>query len=140
MVARERRDRGSPGHRVGMIILVPENLFSGLLPGAPSRPGWLPRRNPGRSCSIPGHISNLYHNVAAWFRSPPGLCSGQYLKRTWKAIPIGTSLPVGCSRMPRDPHRFPLETINSLENFSIVFDHSRVRAVERHVIGIDCVR
>ena len=31
-MAGERRDRGSPGHRVGMIILVPENLFSERLP------------------------------------------------------------------------------------------------------------
>ncbi|OPY56074.1 MAG: hypothetical protein A4E49_00308 [Methanosaeta sp. PtaU1.Bin112] len=29
-MARERGDRGSPSHRVGMIILVTENLFSAM--------------------------------------------------------------------------------------------------------------
>lgn len=101
--------------------------------------GWLPRRNPSRSCSTLGCISNQYRSVAAWFRSPPGLCSWQYLKRTWKATPLCTSLPVGCSRVPRGSHRFELQTIDPLEDFSKIFDYSRTRAVERHVVCVDCV-
>ncbi len=123
-----------------VIILVTENLFSARPPGTLSQPGWPLLQNPSRSCSIPGCISNQYRSVAAWFRSPPGLCSWQYLKRTWKPTPFGTSLPLGCSRMPRGPHRFELQAIDPLENFSIIFDYSRVRAVEWHVICVDCVR
>ena len=53
LVARERRDRGVPNHRFGMIILELGNLFSVRRHGTTFLLGWLLLRNPSRNCSIP---------------------------------------------------------------------------------------